>query len=89
MARGSTLFITTTRTVTPLHWMQYRPPDTAPLAPSHCRADWDSDASEPLKTLSTTEKSCMRTSRSGLELRFPTAYPMPSWMAPFSAAGVG
>lgn len=41
------------------------------------------------KMLSTTEKSCMRTSLSGFELRFPTAYPIPSWMAPLMADAVG
>lgn len=38
--------------------------------------------------LSTTTKSCMRTSLSAFWLKLPTVWVMPSWMAPFRADDV-
>lgn len=40
------------------------------------------------KMLSTTTKSCMRTSRSAFWLKLPTVWVMPSWMAPLRADDV-
>lgn len=38
--------------------------------------------------LSTTTKSCMRTSLSAFWLKLPTVWVMPNWMAPFKADDV-
>lgn len=40
------------------------------------------------KMLSTTTKSCMRTSLSAFWLKLPTVWVMPNWMAPFRADDV-